>query len=110
MPEKFNPGDVEEFVGGVAPDSGADEITARFIEKYKKNPEYHFEAEEAARILAVLGINARDYGMPDAQSLLEHWQACIADLDEAAPNGTNGPARGKEDVGAGLALTRDEPE
>ena len=110
MPEKFDPLDVDEFVGGVAPDASADDITAGFIEEYKKGPNFRFEAEDAERILAALGINARDHGIRDAKSLLEHWHACIADLGEAGSNGTNGLASGKEDVRSGSALTREEPE
>jgi hypothetical protein len=109
MNEKLNRCDVDEFVGGVPPDATAYEKTARFIEEYKKDPNYRFETEEAERILAALGINAQDYGMPDAKSLLEHWNACIADLEKADSDGTNGPARCTEEVRRGSALTGTEP-
>jgi hypothetical protein len=91
------PGAYDEFVGGVAPDASASDKTLRFIEEYKSNPNYRFEAEEAERVLSGLGINAHDYGMPDAKSLLEHWLACISDLGTARSDGTNGPAAGEED-------------
>ena len=72
------PDDVDLFVGGVEPDARSSIETARIIEEYKKRPDYPLEAEEAERVLAALGINARDYGMQDAKSLLEHWHGCVA--------------------------------
>jgi hypothetical protein len=83
LASKSEPDDVDVFVGGIEPDASAPAATARFIEEYKKRPDYRVEAEEAERILAVLGINFRDYGMTSAQSLLEHWHRCVADLREA---------------------------
>jgi hypothetical protein len=79
------PDDVDLFIGGVQPDAEASAVTARFIEEYKKRPDYHIEAEEAERILAGLGIKVQDYGMNDAQSLLVHWRRCVADLMKAEP-------------------------
>ncbi len=74
--------DADLFVGGVEPDASASNATERFIEEYKNRPEYHLEVEEAECILAALGINPREYGMPTAQSLLDHWRQCVADLHE----------------------------
>src|SRR5262245_31677449 len=93
------PDDVEFLVGGVAPDAGVSSETTRLIEEYKKRPDYPFEAEEAERILAALGINARAYGSQDARSLLEHWHGCVAELIKADLRGTNGTGDDKEDTG-----------
>jgi hypothetical protein len=71
---------VELFVGDVEPDAGSHAETARLIEEYKKLPDYPRKARSAEQILAALGIKAPDYGVPDAESLIEHWQKCVADL------------------------------
>jgi hypothetical protein len=110
MPEKFDPADVDEFVGGVAPDASASNKTAKFVEEYKKDPNHRLEAEDAERILAALGMNACEYGMGDAKSLLEHWHACIAQLGNAGSDGTNGTACGNDDARTGSSLTRETSE
>jgi len=92
------PDDVDLFVGGVPSDTASADETARIIEEYKKRPGYPFEAEEAERILAALGIRARDYGMADAKSLLDHWQRCIADLRKADSGGSSGAGIDNEGV------------
>src|SRR5438093_23203 len=75
-----DPNDVEFFVGDVEPDPRLSIETARIIEEDKNRPDYPLEAEEAEQILAALRINARDYGMQDAKSLLDHWHGCVAEL------------------------------
>ena len=55
------------FVGGIEADPEASAETVRFIEEYKKGPDYRLEAEDAERILSDLGINVRDYGLEHAQ-------------------------------------------
>jgi hypothetical protein len=82
MSRLFEQEDVDFFVGGIEPDPGASTETARAIEEYKRRPEYRSEAEEAERILANLGIHPPDYGVQDAQSLLDHWRRCVSDLLE----------------------------
>src|SRR4051812_578963 len=76
------PDDVDFVVGDVPPADRASIETERFIEAYKRRLEYRLEAEEAARILDALGIDAHDSGMPDAETLLDHWRRCIADLSQ----------------------------
>ena len=93
------PDDVDFFVGDVEADPTASAETARMIEEYKKRPDYPIEAEQAKRMLAALGIDARDYGMQDAQSLLDHWRRCVADLSEADLRQTNGASEDKSVVG-----------
>jgi hypothetical protein len=89
MSKISEPDDVDLFVGGIEPDANASVDTARFIEEYKNRPDYHVEAEEAERIIAALGVNVRDYGMTNAQSLLDHWRRCIADLQKADTTDAN---------------------
>jgi hypothetical protein len=105
------PDDVDFFVGGIEPDARASAETARFIEEYKKRPDYSVEAEDAERILAALGINVRDYGMKDAQSLLEHWRRCVAKLHKAdlgeAPEATVEQEPHGEDVPATADLPKE---
>jgi len=84
------PDDVDFFVGGVESDATSADETAKIIEEYKNRPDYPFVVEEAEKILAALGIKARDYGMPDAKSLLDHWHRCVADLRGANAGGSNG--------------------
>jgi hypothetical protein len=96
MNRRFEPDDVDFFVGGVEPDPGASTDTARAIEEFKRRPEYRSEAEEAERILAGLGIDARDYGVQDSQSLLDHWRRCVSDLLEDERGETNGRSIGRE--------------
>ena len=64
MSRLSDPEDVEVFVGGVEPDPTASLDTERLVEEIKKRPDYPFEAEKAARILAALGSNGHDHGMP----------------------------------------------
>jgi len=80
MGELSEPDDVDFFVGDVEPDPEAAFETAQAIEEYKRRPEYREEAERAKQILADLGIHVPDYGLEDAQKLLDHWQRCVADL------------------------------
>src|SRR5690348_8518379 len=79
------PDDVDFVVGDIPPADRASIETERFIEAYKRRPEYRLEAEQAARILDALGIEARDDGMPDAEALLDHWRRCIAELSQPGP-------------------------
>src|SRR5229473_1305681 len=83
MSKIYEPDDVDFFVGGIEPDARASAGTERFIEEYKNRPDFSAEVEDAERTLAALGINVRDYGMKDAQSLLEHWRRCVAKLHKA---------------------------
>src|SRR5689334_4846667 len=108
MGNQPEPDDVELFVGGVEPDGRSSIETARFIDEYKKRPGYPFEVEEAERILAALGIDAGDYGMPDARSLLEHWHGCVAELVKDDVDGTDGMDVGKEDIEVGSGLPGEE--
>jgi hypothetical protein len=98
------PDDIDLFIGGVEPQPGASEETANFIEDYKKHPDYPREAEEAERILATLGIHPPDYGMQDAESLLQHWQRCVADLLKADHGQTNGSGADQENIGIGSSV------
>ncbi len=104
MNNRPEPDDVDLFVGGVACDAGSADDTARFIEEYKNRADYPFEVEEAERILAALGIEARNYGMQDAKALLDHWHRCVADLLKPAPGGSNGTGVDSEDIGGGSPL------
>src|SRR5262249_8392856 len=101
------PDDLELFVGGVEPDASVLVETARMIEEYKSRPDYPFEAKEAERVLAALGINAR-HGLQDARSLLEHWHRCVAELSKADVGGTNGEGVDKEDVGVRSGIPREK--
>jgi len=101
MSNRPEPDDVDLFVVGVESNAGSADETARIIEEYKKRSGYPFEAEEAERILATLGINARDYGMQDAQSLLDHWHRCVAELLKADSVGSDGSGVGNEEIGGG---------
>jgi hypothetical protein len=103
------PDDVDLFVGGVEPDARAALETAKFIEEYKKRPDYPLEAEEAEQILATLGIKARDYGMPDAKSLLDHWRGCAKELMEVDLGGTDGGSVDNKGIGVGSGLPREKP-
>jgi hypothetical protein len=82
------PDDVDLFVGDIEieQDANGSAATEEFIEEYKKRANYHVEVEEAQSILAALGINAREYGMPNAQSLLAHWNRCVAELHRSEPD------------------------
>ena len=104
MTNRPEPDDVDLFVGGVPSDTGSANETARTIEEYKNRPDYPFEAEEAERILAALGIKARDYGMQDAKALLDHWHRCVADLLKPDSGGSDGPGVESEDLGGGSRL------
>jgi len=95
------PDDVECFVGGIEPDARTFIETVRFIEEYKKRSDYPLELEEAERILAELGINARVYGMQDAKSLLDHWHRCIYDLQKADSCDNHGEMADEENIGGG---------
>lgn len=89
-----DPENIDVFVGGVEPDAAAAIETERIIEEYKKRPDHSLKVEEAKRILAALNIKAPDYGIPDAQSLFEHWQKCVAELhrrESREANGTGTP-------------------
>src|SRR5438132_1906500 len=108
MSNRPEPDDVDLFVGGVEPAARSAIETARFIEEYKKRPDYALEAEDAEQILAALGINARDYGMPDAKSLLKHWHACVTELPKADLGGTNGGGVDNESMGVGPGLPREK--
>ncbi len=83
MSRRREPDDVDLSIGGVEPDLRSALETERFLEEYKKRPGYPFEAEKAQRVLAALGSNAGDHGMPVAESLLEHWRRCVAELHTA---------------------------
>jgi len=95
------PDDVDCFVGGVEPDARTSIETVRFIEEYKKRPDYPPELEEAERILADLGISGRIYGMQDAKSLLDHWHRCIHDLQKADLGDNHGGRADQENLGGG---------
>jgi len=99
-----DPEDIDVFVGGVEPDPMARMETERIIEEYKKRPDHPLNVEEAKRILAALGIHAPDYGIPDAKSLLEHWQRCVAELHRRDSRETNGTAVDKEGHGVSPGL------
>ena len=110
MSHRREPDDVDLFVGGVEPDTRSALETERFIEAYKKRPDYPFEAENAKRILAALGIHAGDHGMPDAESLLERWQGCIAELRKADLGGTNGAGVDNESPEVSSSLAREKQD
>ena len=99
MNRRPEPDDVDLFVGGVAPAVGASVETARFIEEYKKRPDYPLEAADAERVLAALGIDPRDDGRPDARSLLEHWHGCVAAWRKTGPGASHGTDADGEDLG-----------
>jgi hypothetical protein len=100
--------DVELFVGGVESDARSAIETARFIEEYKKRLEYPLEAKEAQQLLAALGIDAGDYGMPDARSLLEHWHRCAAELLKGDVNGTDRSGAPQHDLEVGSGSPTEE--
>jgi hypothetical protein len=104
MGKLTEPDDVDIFVGGVQPDAAASAETERFIDEYKKRPDYLLKAEAAEQILAAIGIKAPDYGMPDAVSLLEHWRTCVADLAEADAGQANESRMDKDDNGVTSAI------
>jgi len=108
MSNRPEPDDVDLFVGGVEPNARSAIETARFIEEYKKRPDYPLEVKEAERILADLGINPSDYGTQDAESLLKHWHGCVAELRKADLGGTNGPGVDKEDGVVGSGFPREK--
>jgi hypothetical protein len=110
MNKLSEPDDVEFVVGGIEPDARTLAETARFIEEYKKRPDYRAEAEDAERILAALGINVRDYGMKDAQSLLDHWRQCVADLHEADLGLAHGETLEQEQNGEKVRATAGPPK
>lgn len=87
------PDDVDFVVGDVPPDPEATAETIRFLAEYKQTPEGRARSEEARRLWAELGIDHRDFDMPDAQALLEHWHRCRAELfntDNGEHSETNG--------------------
>jgi hypothetical protein len=98
MSRLSEPDDVDFFVGGAEPDPRASTETARIIEEYKRRPGYRLEAEEAGRILAALGIDARDYGVQDARTLLDHWHRCVSDLLKDDLGETNGRSIDQESI------------
>ncbi len=104
MGNRPEPDDVDLFLGGVASDAESAKDTARIIEEYKNRPDYSFEAEEAERILAALGIKARDYGMQDAKALLDHWHRCVAELLKPDSGGSDGTGVSNEDTVGGSRL------
>jgi hypothetical protein len=110
MSHQPEPDDVDLFVGGVEPDPQSALETERFIEEYTKRPDYPFEAQEAKRILAALGFDAGDHGMPAAESLLEHWHGCVAELHKAELGETNGAGVDDETLGVGSGLPREKRE
>ena len=79
------PDDIELIVRGREHNSVSSSETARLIEEYKKRPDYDFEVAAAEEILASLGVDARDYSMSDAKSLLDHWKRCVAELRKTEP-------------------------
>jgi hypothetical protein len=93
------PDDVDFFVGGIEVGPEASRETQKAIEEYRKRPEYRSELDEAKRILAALGINAPDHGMPDAKALLDHWHRCVADLQRAESGGSHGTSVDQENTG-----------
>jgi hypothetical protein len=104
MSNRPEPDDVDLIVGGVVPDARSAVETARFIEEYKHRPDYPLEAEEAKRILAALGINDCEFGMPDAKSFLKRWHGCVAELVKTNSSGTSGAGFDKEEIGAGSGV------
>jgi hypothetical protein len=110
MGDRPEPDDVDFFVGGVEPDPRLALETTRFIEEYKKRPDYALEAEEAKRILAALGINTDDHGILDAKSLPEQWHGCVSELHEADLGGTNGAGGDNESLGVGSGFPKEEKE
>ncbi|MGO9464102.1 MAG: hypothetical protein ACLQVF_08085 [Isosphaeraceae bacterium] len=104
MANRPEPDDVDLFLGGVACDAESVKDRARIIEGYKNRPDYPFEAEEAERILAALGIEARDYGMQDAKALLDHWHRCVAELFKPDSGGSGTTGVRNEDTGGGSRL------
>ena len=110
MSSRPEPDDVDLFVGGVEPDARSFVETSKIIEEYKKRPDYPLEAEEAERVLAALCINACDYGMPDAESLLKHWRECVAELLKADLNGTMETGIDREDTGVEAGFSSETQE
>ncbi|KAJ3057592.1 hypothetical protein HK102_011031 [Quaeritorhiza haematococci] len=90
MTRRPEPEGVDFSIGDVGPDPGSDAATIRAIAERKRRPGYPLEAEEAERILAEIGVDFRDHGMRDAQSLLDHWHRCVEDLD-ADPEQSGNP-------------------
>ena len=88
------PDDIDFFVGGVEPEPGADEETARYIKELKSRPEHRAEVEEARKILDAFYARNPDHKIPNPKLLLAHWHRTVADLleaqVEAEKNGTNG--------------------
>jgi hypothetical protein len=109
MSNRPEPDDVDLFVGGVEPDARSAIETARFIEEYKKCLDYPLEAEEAKRILAALGINDSECGIPGAKSLAEHWHGRVAELLETNLGRTNGAGVNQEDIGVGSSIPGAKP-
>jgi predicted signal transduction protein with EAL and GGDEF domain len=109
MSNRPEPDEVDLFVGGVAPDATLSIETSRIIEEYKKRADYPLEAAEAVRILATLGINVCDPGMHDAESLLNHWHVCVAELRNADLGRTNGASVDTQDTGVGSRISSDKP-
>ncbi len=103
------PDDVDLFIGGDQSDARSSVEISRIIEDYKKRPDYPLEAAEAERVLADLGINFRDYGMHDAESLLNHWHGCVDDLRKADLGGTNGTRVDGQDTGVGSGFFKENP-
>ena len=81
------------------PDADASIETSRFIEAYKKRPEYPREAEAAEQTLAALGIHPSVDGMADAEALLEHWRGCISKLLKPDFGASDGTSADGEDPG-----------
>lgn len=109
MSNRPEPDDVHLCVGGVELDTRSSIETARIIEELKKRPGYPLEAEEAKRILAALGIDAPNYGIPDPKSFLEHWQGCVAALRKADLAGPNGAGVDTENIGVSSGPARESP-
>jgi hypothetical protein len=110
MNNRPEPDDVDLFVGGIEPDPRAARETAKFIEEYKKRPDYPLEVEEAKRLLAAIGIDPRTYGIPDSQALLEHWHQCVAKLHAAGRSATNGREGDQEDIELPAGSPRENPD
>lgn len=85
------PDDVDFTIGYVQPDSLASLDTMTYIAEIKQNPTSRAESEEADRILAALGLDARNGGILDADALLDHWHQCVADLAQTDPGETTSP-------------------
>lgn len=103
-----DPEDIDVFVGGVEPEPAAAIETERIIEEYKKRPDHPLKVEEAKRRLAALGIDAPDYGVPDARSLLEHWEKCVAELHQREPRETNGTGSDNRGLRGNPGISQDE--